>query len=53
MFINIVNTDIPFGEFQLSQDKIDAMKFRLLLENPDLEACDLDEQEDDVYTKIS
>ena len=46
MFVNLVNTDIPFAEYQLSQDKIDAMKFRLLLENPDLEACDLTDQEE-------
>ena len=51
MFVNLVNTDIPFAEYQLSQDKIDAMKFRLLLENPDLEACDLTDQEepDEMY----
>lgn len=31
MFINLVNTDIPFEEYQLlTQDQIDALKFRLL-----------------------
>ena len=51
MFVNLVNTDIPFAEYQFSQDKIDAMKFRLLIENPDMEACDLTEQEepDEMY----
>lgn len=31
MFINLANTDIPFEEYQLlTQDQIDALKFRLL-----------------------
>lgn len=38
MFINLVNTDIPFEEYQLTQDQIDALKFRLLQQR----ICDLD-----------
>lgn len=30
MFINLVNTSIPFEEYNLTQDQIDAFKFRLL-----------------------
>ena len=47
MFVNLVNTDIPFAEYQLSQDKIDAMKFRLLCEDSELEIWDLSEQEEE------
>lgn len=45
IFINLVNTDIPFEEYQLIQDQIDALKFRLLQQNIfDLEIEDLEEQ---------
>lgn len=45
MFINLVNTDIPFEEYNLTQDQIDALKFRLLQQNIlDLEMEDLEEQ---------
>ena len=30
MFINLVNTDIPFEEYRLSRETIDALKYRLL-----------------------
>ena len=46
MFINLVNTDIPFAEYQLTQDKIDALRFRLLMCESYLETYDLDENED-------
>lgn len=46
MFINLVNTIIPFEEYQLTQDKIDALKFRLLLSEGYLNAYELDEKED-------
>lgn len=46
MFINLINTDIPFEEYQLTQDKIDALKFRLLLSEGYLNAYELDEKED-------
>ena len=46
MFISLVNTDIPFKEYQLTQDKIDALKFRLLLCESYLEAYDLAEYDD-------
>lgn len=46
MFINLVNTDIPFAEYQLTQDKIDALRFRLLMCESYLEVYDLDENED-------
>ena len=45
MFINLVNTDIPFEEYNLTQDQIDALKFRLLQQNIfDLEIEDLEEE---------
>lgn len=45
MFINLANTDIPFEEYNLTQDQIDALKFRLLQQNIwDLEMEDLEEQ---------
>ncbi len=46
MFINLVNTTIPFEEYQLTQDRIDALKFRLLMSESYLSAFDLDERED-------
>ena len=46
MFINLVNTEIPFAEYQLTQEKIDALKFRLLLSESYLNAYELDEKED-------
>ena len=46
MFINLVNTDIPFEEYQLTQDKIDALRFRLLMCESYLETYDLYENED-------
>ena len=46
MFINFINTDIPFEEYQLTQDKIDALKFRLLLSEGYLNAYELDERGD-------
>lgn len=46
MFINLVNTDIPFAEYQLTQDKIDALRFRLLMCESYLETYDLYENED-------
>ena len=46
MFINLVNTDIPFEEYQITQDKIDALRFRLLMCENYLEVNDLDENED-------
>lgn len=46
MFINLVNTDIPFEEYQITQDKIDALRFRLLMCESYLEVNDLDENED-------
>lgn len=46
MFINLVNTDIPFAEYQLTQDKIDALRFRLLMCESYLEVNDLDENEE-------
>ena len=46
MFINLVNTEIPFAEYQLTQDKIDALKFRLLLSEGYLNAYELDGKED-------
>ena len=46
MFINLVNTDIPFEEYQITQEKIDALRFRLLMCESCLEVYDLDENED-------
>lgn len=46
MFINLVNTDIPFAEYQLAQDKIDALRFRLLMCESYLKTYDLYENED-------
>ena len=46
MFINLVNTDIPFEEYQITQDKIDALRFRLLMCESYLETYDLYENED-------
>lgn len=46
MFINLVNTDIPFAEYQLTQDKIDALRFRLLMCESYLEVYDLNENEE-------
>lgn len=46
MFINLINTDIPFEEYQLTQDKLDALKFRLLMSESYLSAFDLLEHED-------
>lgn len=46
MFINLVNTDIPFAEYQLTQDKIDALRFRLLMCESYLETYDLYENEE-------
>ncbi len=52
MFINLVNTDIPFEEYQITQDKIDALRFRLLLSEGYLNAYELDDidEEFDCYT---
>lgn len=52
MFINLVNTDIPFEEYQIMQDKIDALRFRLLLSEGYLNAYELDDidEEFDCYT---
>ena len=52
MFINLVNTDIPFEEYQITQDKIDALRFRLLLSESYLNAYELDDidEEFDCYT---
>ena len=52
MFINLVNTDIPFEEYQITQDKIDALRFRLLLSEGYLNAYELDDidEEFDSYT---
>ena len=46
MFINLVNTDIPFKEYQLSQDKIDALKFQLLPSEGYLNAYELQDEQD-------
>ncbi len=46
MFINLVNTDIPFEEYQITQDKIDALRFRLLMCESYLKTYDLYENED-------
>ena len=46
MFINLVNTDIPIKEYQLSQDKIDALKFQLLLSEGYLNAYELQDEQD-------
>lgn len=46
MFINLVNTDIPFAEYQLTQENIDALRFRLLMCESYLETYDLYENED-------
>lgn len=46
MFINLINTDIPFAEYQLTQDRIDALKFRLLMSESYLDAFDLTEHKD-------
>lgn len=46
MFINLVNTDIPFAEYQLTQDQIDALKFRLLWSEGYLYADELQEYSD-------
>lgn len=46
MFINLVNTEIPFAEYQLSQEKIDALKFRLLLSEGYLNAYELQDEQD-------
>lgn len=46
MFINLINTDIPFEEYQLTQDRIDALKFRLLMSESYLDAFDLTEHKD-------
>ena len=47
MFINLVNTEIPFKEYQLTQEKIDALKFRLLLSESYLSANELTDDESD------
>lgn len=46
MFVNLVNTEIPFAEYQLTQDKIDALKFKLLLNEGYLNAYELQDQQD-------
>lgn len=46
MFINLVNTDIPFEEYQLTRDRIDALRFRLLMCESYLKTYDLYENED-------
>jgi len=46
MFINLINTAIPFREYQLTQDRLDALKFRLLISESYLSAFDLEEHED-------
>lgn len=46
MFINLVNTDIPFEEYQITQEKIDALRFRLLMCESYLKTYDLYENED-------
>lgn len=46
MFINLVNTDIPFKEYQITQDKIDALRFRLLLSEGYLNAYELQDEQD-------
>lgn len=46
MFINLVNTDIPFAEYNLSKDWLDALKFRILLSQEYLTAHDFLEQPD-------
>ena len=48
MFINLVNTDIPFEEYQITQDKIDALRFRLLLSEGYLNAYELDDIDEDI-----
>ena len=45
MFINLVNTDIPFEEYRLTRDQIDALKFNLLQIEKYLDVSDLDEQD--------
>ena len=47
MFINLVNTEIPFQEYQLTQEKIDALRFRLLLSESYLSANELTDDESD------
>lgn len=46
MFFNLVNTDIPFAEYQLTQDQIDALKYRLLWSEGYLHAYELQEHSD-------
>ena len=48
MFFNLVNTTIPFSEYQLTQEKIDALKFRLLCSEDYLYAYELTGYEDPV-----
>jgi len=45
MFVNLVNTEIPFAEYQLTRDQIDALKFRLLWEDEELDVSDLSERQ--------
>ena len=45
MFVNLVNTEIPFAEYQLSRDQIDALKFRLLWEDEELDVSDFSERQ--------
>lgn len=46
MFINLVNTTIPFEEYQLTQEKIDALKYRLLWSEGYLHAYELNDSGD-------
>ena len=46
MFINLANTDIPFEEYWLSKETIDALKFRLLESEGYLEVYEMHERLD-------
>lgn len=46
MFINLANTDIPFEEYRLSRETIDALKYRLLESEGDLHVYEMQDKPD-------
>lgn len=46
MFINLANTDIPFEEYRLSRETIDALKYRILKSEWYLHVYELQEKPD-------
>ena len=46
MFINLANTEIPFEEYRLSRETIDALKYRLLESEGDLHVYEMQDKPD-------